>query len=83
MPRFVRGREVVNFVSHLSLDHLTVGRFYKPVFIYLGIGRKTIDKANIRSLWCFNRTYAAVMGGMHVAHLEASTLARQAARAKC
>ena len=75
-------REIDHLVGDAAVLHLAIGRFDEAVFVHPRIGRERIDQADIRPFRRLDRTDAAVMGRMHVAHLEAGAFARQTARAK-
>ncbi len=74
------GREVDHVVRHLAVDDAPVRAFDEAVLIDARIGREAVDEADIRAFRRLDRTDAAVMRRVHVAHLEAGALARQAAR---
>ncbi len=82
VARLLHGREIDHLVGHLGLDHAAIGALDEAVFVHPRIGRERVDEADIRTLGRLDRADAAVMGRMHVAHLEAGALARQAARPK-
>jgi len=75
----LHGGEIARLADDLAILHQAVRRFDEAVFIDLGEGGQAIDQADIRPFRRLDRADAAVMGGVHVAHLEASTLTRQAA----
>ena len=58
------------------------GLSMKPYLFTRAKGRQRVDQADIRTFRRLDRADAAVMGRMHVAHLEAGALARQTARPK-
>ena len=73
-------REIDHLVGDLAVHHLAVGALDEAVLVDPRIGREAVDEADIRAFRRLDRADAAVMGRMHVAHLEAGALARQAAR---
>ena len=75
-------REIDDLVGDAAVLHLAIGRLDEAVFVHPRKGRERIDQADIRPFRRLDRTDAAVMGRVHVAHLEAGALARQTARAK-
>ena len=74
--------QIVHLVQRAALGHLAVRRFDEAVFVGAGIQRQGVDQADVRAFRGFDRTHAAVVGRVHVAHLEAGALARQAAGAE-
>jgi len=75
-------RQEVNGLGDLVLHHFAVRRLQEAVLVGAGIHCQRVDKANVRAFRRFDGAYTAVMGRMHVAHFETSTLAGQAARPK-
>ena len=73
-------REIDHLVGDAAVLHLAVGRLDEAVFVHPRIGRERIDEADIRAFRRLDRADAAVMGRVHVAHLEAGALAGEAAR---
>ncbi len=63
------------------LDH-AVGRLDEAELRHGGEGRQGPDQADVRALRRLDRTHAAVVGRMDVAHLDGRALARQTARAE-
>src|SRR5262245_3694309 len=82
VARLLHGREIDHLVGHLGFDHAAIRAFDEAVFIHPGIGRERVDEADIRSFRRLDRADAAVMGRVHVAHLEAGALAREPARSE-
>ena len=78
----VHGRQINHLFGDPALDDPTVGAFDEAVFIDLSIGRQAVDQADIGAFGSLDRADAAVVGGMHIAHLETRPLARQTARPK-
>ena len=74
------GREIDHLVGDATVLDLAVGRLDEAVFVHPRIGRERIDQADIRAFRRLDRTDAAVMRRVHVAHLEAGAFARQTAR---
>ena len=75
-------REIDHLVGHLAVDDAAIRALDEAVLVHARIGREAVDQADIRTFRRLDRADAAVMGRMHVAHLEAGALARQAARAE-
>ena len=75
-------REIADVVGHLAVAHLAVGRLDEAVFVDAREGRERVDEADVRAFRRLDRADAAVVRRMHVAHLEARALAREAARPK-
>ena len=78
----LHGREVDHLVGHLAVDHAAVGALDEAVLVDPGVGREAVDQADVRAFGGLDRADPAVMGRVHVAHLEARPLAGQAARAQ-
>ena len=79
---FLDSREVVDDVGDLAVGDPPVGRFQDAVFVGARINRQRVDQADVRTFRGLDRTHAAVVGGMHVSHLEAGPLPGQAAGAQ-
>src|SRR5476651_601269 len=75
-------REVDHLVGDAAVLDLAIGRFDEAVFVDAGEGRQRVDQTDIGAFRGLDRADPAVMGRMHVAHLEAGALAGQTARAK-
>ncbi len=82
VARLLHGREIDHLVRHLGLHHAPVRALDEAVFVHPRISGERVDETDIRPLRRLDRADAAVMGGMHVAHLEARALAGEAARPK-
>ena len=74
--------EIGDLAGHLAVAHAAVRRLDEAVFIDARESRERVDEADVRTFRRLDRADAAVMRRMHVAHLEARALARQAARTK-
>ncbi len=72
--------EVARLLLHHAVLDQHVRGFDEPVLVDLGVGRERVDQADIRPFRRLDRADAAVMRGVHVAHLEARALARETAR---
>jgi hypothetical protein len=79
---FFDRRQVLDLVGHLAVDHLAVRRLEEAVLVGAGIQRQRVDQADVRTFRRLDRADAAVVGRVHVAHLEAGALAGQTARAE-
>jgi hypothetical protein len=75
-------REIDHLVGDAAIFDFAVRRLDEAVFVHPRIGRERIDQADIRAFRRLDRADAAVMGRVHVAHLEAGALAGQTARPK-
>ena len=64
----------------LPFVDLAVRAFDEAVLVDARVGRERVDQADVRAFRRLDRADAAVVRRMHVAHLEAGALARQAAR---
>jgi hypothetical protein len=60
--------------------HLAVGRFDEAVLVHPREGGERVDQADVRAFRRLDRAHPAVVGRVHVAHLEARALAGQTAR---
>src|SRR5690606_30614272 len=76
------GGQVLDLVGHLAIDHLAVGRLDEAVVVGAGIGGQGVDQPDVRAFRGLDGTYPAVVGRVHVAHLEAGALAGQTAGAQ-
>ncbi len=75
-------REIDDLHRHPALAHAAVRRFDEPIFVDARERRERVDEADVRAFRRLDRADAAIVRRVHVAHLEARALARQAARAK-
>ena len=75
-------REIDHLVGDAAVLHFAIRRLDEAVFVHPRIGRERIDQADIRPFRRLDRTDAAVMRRVHVAHFEAGALAREPARTK-
>ena len=73
-------RQIGDLLRHLALAHLAIGRLDEPVFVDAREGRERVDEPDVRAFRRLDRADAAIMRRMHVTHLEARPLAREAAR---
>ncbi len=79
---FLDRRQELDLVGDLAVLHLAVRRLEEAVLVGARVQRKRIDQADVRTLRRLDRADAPVVGRVHVAHLEAGALARQAARSQ-
>ena len=79
---FLDGREVVDLVGDPAVGHAAVRRSREAVLVELRVQGQRVDQADVRAFRRLDRADAAVVRRVHVAHLEAGALARQAARAE-
>ena len=77
----VRG-EVDDLVGDLAVDDLAVRRLDEAELVHLGVGGQTTDQADVGTLRRLDRAHAAVVGEVHVSHLEAGPFTRQTAGAE-
>ena len=75
-------REVDHLVADLAVDDPPVGALDEAILVDPGVGREAVDQADVRPLRGLDRADPAIVGRMHVAHLEARPLAGQATRAQ-
>ena len=75
-------RQVVDVVGDAAVDDLAVRRLEEAVLVGARVERERVDEADVRAFRRLDRADAAVVRRVHVAHLEARALARQAARAQ-
>ena len=75
-------REIVHLVGDAAVLDLAVRRLDEAVLVHPRVGGERVDQADVRAFRRLDRADAAVVRRVHVAHLEAGALARQAARAK-
>ena len=76
----VDGREEHDLVGDAAPVDPAVRRFQEPVRVGARIQRERVDQADVRTFRRLDRAHAAVVGRVHVAHLEARPLAGQPAR---
>ena len=72
--------QVFDIVRDPALDHFTIRRLQKAILIGPGVNGQRVNQADIGPLGRLDGTDAAIMGGMHIAHLKTGPLAGQAAR---
>ena len=72
----------MHLVGDAAVLHLAIGRLDEAVFVHPRVGGERIDQADIGAFRRLDRADAAVMGRVHVAHLEAGAFARETARAE-
>ena len=80
VARLLHGREVDHLVGDLALLDLAVGALDEAVLVDAREGGERVDEADVGPFRRLDRADAAVVRGVHVAHLEAGALAREAAR---
>ena len=76
------GRQVVDVHRHLAVGNPAVRRFKKAVLVQLSEQGQRVDQTDVRTFRRFDRADTAIVGGVHVAHLEARTFTRQTTRAQ-
>jgi hypothetical protein len=75
-------RQIGDVLRHLAVADPAVGRLDEAVFVDAREGRERVDEPDVRAFRRLDRADAAIVRRMHVAHLEASPLARKTARPK-
>ena len=78
----LRRVEVLDLVGDDPLLDDAVGRRHEAELRHLGEARQGADQADVRALRRLDRAHAAVVGRVHVAHLDRRALAREAAGAE-
>ena len=76
---FLHRREVDHLVGDAAVLDLAIRRLDEAVLVHPRIGGERVDQADIGTFRRLDRADAAVVGRVHVAHLEAGTLARETA----
>src|SRR5207344_1348108 len=74
--------EVEYLARDLALGDLAVRRLHEAVLRHLGVGAERAHEADVRAFRRLDRAHAAVVGRVHVAHLDRRALAREAAGAE-
>ena len=74
------GVDDLNEIENLRVLHLAVRRLDKSILIDARKATQRADESDVRTFRRLDRANAAVVRGVHVAHLEARALARQPAR---
>ncbi len=77
---FLDSRKIVDLIADPSCVDPPVRGFEEAVLVGAGVDRQRVDQADVGAFRRFDRADPAVVGGVHVAHLEARALAGQAAR---
>ena len=80
---FAIGGEIDDLVADDSLAHDAIGRLDEAEPVDAPVGRQRTDQSDVRAFRRFDRTDAAVVRVVDVAHFEACAFAREAARAEC
>ena len=78
----LHGGEIDHLVAHPAARHAPVGALDEAVLVDPRVGGKRVDEADVGAFRGLDRTDAAVVRRVHVAHLEAGALAREPARAQ-
>ena len=82
MAHFLGRRHIDHLVGDLAVDDLAVRGFDEAVLVHPGIGGKRVDQADVLAFGRLDRAHPAIMGRVHVAHLEPRAFAGQTARPK-
>ena len=69
-------------LSHHAVDDFPVRRFDKPKLVDARIAGQRRNQSDVRTFRRLDRTDAAIVSRMHVAHFEPRALAAQAARSQ-
>ncbi len=80
--RLLVGPQPAHVVRQLLLRHRTIGRDEEAIVVHAGIDAQVRNQADIGAFWGLNRTNTAVVRDVYVAHVEAGSLAIEAARPK-
>ena len=73
-------RHVLHLVGDLAVPDVAVGGLDEAVLVDAREAGERVDQADVRAFRRLDRAHPAVVGRVHVAHLEAGALAGQAAR---
>ena len=78
-------RHVLDIVGHTAgaLFHAAERRHEEAVLVHAGVGREVADQTDVRTFRRLDRAHTAVVAVVHVTHIEACALTRQAAGAEC
>ena len=76
------GGEVEDLVGDLAVDDLAVGRLDEAELVDTAEGGQRTDQADVRTFRGLDGAHAPVVAEVHVAHLEARPLTREAAGAE-
>src|SRR5713101_3956019 len=79
---FTVAREIVNLIRHAAVFHFAIWRFDKTEFIDARESAHRTDQADVWTFWRLDRTNAAVMRWMNVAHFEPSAFTTKTSRAE-
>ena len=74
---FFVARQVIDLIRDPAIRDLAVRRFNETKFIDPREGRHRADQTDVRSFRCLDRTNAAVVRWVHVAHFESGAIAAQ------
>ncbi len=77
MAHLLHGREIDDLVQQLAVLDAPVRALDEAVLVDAREGRERVDETDVGTFRRLDRADAAVVRGMHVAHFEASTLARE------
>src|SRR5207244_13359942 len=76
----LRRREPADLPRHAAVLHHAVRRLDETEIVDARVARQARDEPDVRAFRRLDRAHAAVLAVVHVAHLKARTLAREAAR---
>ena len=79
---FLDRRQVLDVLGDLAVLHAPVRRLDEAEVVGARVEGERVDEADVRAFRRLDRADAAVVRRVHVAHLEAGALAREAARAE-
>ena len=78
----VAGRKNSNVIDHTSVFHLAIGRLNEAELVDSREARKRRNQSDVRTFRRLNRTDAAVVRWVNIAHFETRALSRKPARPK-
>ena len=79
---FLDRRQELDVLGDLAVLHAAVRRLDEAVVVGARVEGERVDEADVRAFRRLDRAHAAVVGRVHVAHLEAGALAREASRVR-
>ena len=82
MILFIQGGQITDSVSHAPMAHFPIGGLDKTKLVDPRIAGERSNQTDVGPFWRLDGTDAAIVGGMHIAHLEASTFSRETARSQ-
>ncbi len=80
---FFKRVHVDNLFGDLTFFNASVRSFDDAELVRTSIERHVENETDVLTFWCVNRTDAAVVRGVHVAHFESCALRYEATAAEC